>query len=236
MNSIYMPMHKRWYSDEMFSGITKEEILLDDKNLNKYHDFMLHHLQAESDSTNLYNELLKRSPSKDLMKFLSVWHVEEKNHANGYYAMLRILFNENEQDLRQKIEETAYDFTCLEEFLSDEFKLCVLFAYDEYATTLDYRKNTFYSLFGPIAFVNWINLVICDEARHFVNAVKLIHHKHRHRVRETRGVLEKILEVESSLINYQYTFLFDHVESNFMLRFSELKNICAERVYQSIMR
>ena len=197
---------------------------------------MLDLLQEESDSSNLYYELIDHYfVSTDLRKFLDVWYAEELNHAAGYCKMLHILFGENEDYLMKNVQSKKADFTGMGEFFNDEFKLCLLFAYEEYSTSLYYRKNTFYKLFGPIEFVEWIQRVSRDEARHGVNAIKLIHHKHKHRIHEAPKVLEQILELEGRLgLDPKFTFLFDHTEDLFSIRHKDMKKNCMDQVLKSV--
>lgn len=235
MESKYIPLHRPWFSGDFFVGIDRKQVLLKDEELNFYRDYFLGHLQAESDSKNLYQEIVRHhTVSPEFMDFLRVWRIEEQNHAEGYYLIMRILFDENESQLKQRVENEPASFNHLKDFLDDEFKLCVLFAYDEYATVMDYRKNSLGHKGWPITFAKWIDKVIKDEARHFVNLIKLIHYKYKARIHETPNILQQVLNVEKNLKDYQHTFLFDHTGSNFKLHYDELEHECANRVLKSI--
>ncbi len=238
MTSNYTPLHHIWSSEELLSKIDKRQILLSSADLAKYYNHLFNQLQAESDSSNLYKELLlNHSISNDLRKFLDVWYPEELNHAEGFYKMLNIFFEEKVQDVKRRIESNhkESDFKRLQTFINDEFKLCVLFAYDEYATLMDYKKMSFYKLVGPPELVEWVTKVMKDEARHFVNLVKLIHHNYQNRTHETADVLNQILDIERSLKDYHFTFLLDHPHRDFLVSYKELENVCAKRVLKSII-
>lgn len=230
----YVPLHRRWLAKDLFAKVQRRDVILSDEQLEQCRGYFMGHLQAESDSSNLYRELIQHhAMSGELGDFLRVWHIEEQNHAKGFYIILQLLYGDDESQLRSEIELKPANFDYLKNFFDDEFKLCVLFAFDEYATIMDYKKNTIYSQLGPQVFVDWGDKVIKDEARHFMNAIKLIHHKHQARIGETEAVLQHILQIEKDLSTYQHTFLFDHDEK-FLLSYAELEKVCATRVMQSI--
>lgn len=232
----YKPMRRDWSAVELLANIKSEHIIAKPSFISQYKEFLLCDLKAESDAKNLYNELtMNHQYSQEFHDFLEIWYKDELNHAAGFRKILHILYGEDEQKLADKMQERVADFSCLKEFFLDEFKLCVLFAYDEYASTMTYKKDKFYAEFGPKEFVRWIKTVTSDEARHFVNAVKLIHHSHQHRLSETREVLDKILAYENGVHVYQSTFLFDHDTEHFQLDSEELNGECADWVYKKIM-
>ena len=107
--------------------------------------------------------------------------------------VIHLLFGDCEDDLQSTMRARKADFLGLRHFFEDEFKLCVLFAYDEHASTMTYRKDTFYKSFGPSEFIEWITRLTGDEARHFGNVVRLIHHKYQNRLSETPDVMQEIL-------------------------------------------
>lgn len=237
MRSEYASLHQFWFAEKLFDHVDKNKILLTDSQLNQYHRYFMESLQSESDSRNFYKEIILKLPvSNELSHFLRGWSIEEQNHAKGFYVILNLLFGENEAQLRPLIESRVADYRHLDDFFKDEFKLCVLFAYDEYVTAVDYKKQTVYSQLGPKEFLVWIDRLIKDEARHFVNLVKLIRYKYPSRIRETEKILEQVLMIEKDIKDYHFTFVFDHADTKFSLSYDELEKECAERVLKSICR
>lgn len=237
MKKNFIPLESNWSAENLLSKIDPEKILADSDFKNKYREFLMCDLRAESDSQNLYRELTNRSNfSDEFYAFLEVWYHDEKNHAAGFRRVIHLLYGDDETLLEEEMHKRTADFSLLTPFFEDEFKLCVLFAYDEYASVLTYQKDSFYKLLGPLEFIKWIKRVTGDEARHFGNAVKLIHHKYQHRLHETKKVMDEILDFENAETPYKSTFLFDHDTEHFLLSHEELNHECADYVYQKIVQ
>ncbi len=233
----YVPLQKLWSAVDLFEKVTSADIILDTYQRNQYREFLLCDLRAESDSYNLYNEIKARyTYSDEFNRFLEAWYIDEMNHAAGFRKIIHLLFGEDENVLQSTMLERKADFSKIRHFFEDEFKLCVLFAYDEHASTLTYRKDTFYKSFGPPEFIEWITRLASDEARHFGNAVRLIHHKYRNRLSETPNIMQDILSFENSGESYKATFLFDHDGEHFLLDSDELNYQCANKVLTTIMK
>lgn len=236
MNSIYTPLQRDWSAVKLFENIKPGDVRLSDTDKKNYREFLLCDLRAESDASNLYEELMKNYKfSKEFNDFLEIWYRDEINHASGFRKVIHLLFGDDENELDREMRNRKADFSKLQSFFQDEFKLCVLFAYDEHASTLTYQKDVFYRTFGPPEFVQWIINVTRDEARHFGNAIKLIHHKFKDRLSETREVLNEILAFENSGESYKATFLFDHDTEHFLLTTEELNTKCVDWVYKKII-
>lgn len=233
----YHPLSHSWSAEELFSGLNRHEIQDDD--LINYKPFLMADYLVEADAENLYLELTRFHPiSAEFKKFLDPWHQEELNHARGFKRILNILYDLDEETLNLAHQARSSDFSHLQTYLNDEFKLAVLLAYDEYCSTVAYRKDVFYQNLGPEAFKKWIQWVIKDEARHFMNAVKLIHCKHQKRIPETHDVLADILAQELKIENYQSTFLL-HADSDYgsdQAAFSLIKTQSADKVAEVITR
>lgn len=232
----FRPKSRNWNAQNLFQGISPGSIFIPEEERSYFETFFWHDLCAESDSRNLYLELSKRkaSFSEEFNSFADAWYQDEVNHTRGFSRIYHILFGESEESLSARVKQRPVDFSEFEEFLSDEFKLCVLFAYDEYATVLTYQKDSFYDRFGHPAFLEWIRNVRADEALHFINAVRLIHAKHAHRIPETLEVIHRIIEIEEGLTSYKSTFLFDHDSPHFLLSPEELSTTCVDLVYKKI--
>ncbi|MFL5629614.1 MAG: hypothetical protein ACJ788_28920 [Ktedonobacteraceae bacterium] len=99
----------------------------------------------------------------------------------------------------------------MEEFITDEFKLCLILAYDELATTRSYGEDVpFYKSLGPNAFNDWIKFVRADEALHYLNSIRVAQVRHRDRLPEAEDILLRILNVDLTSDDYRATFVLDH--------------------------
>lgn len=188
-----------WRVDDLFKDVNPNDIVISPNERARLHNLFMADMEVEIDSKNLYDTLYANQlVSKELDNFLKPWLYEELKHADAFRKILSLIYHLDESQLYKSMTNHSCDFKPFENLLEDEFKLCVLFAYDECATTIAYRKDSFYQHLGPKAFCTWQRLVIADEARHLKNAVDLIQFKHRHRIKETTKVLEEILATELS--------------------------------------
>lgn len=237
--SDYTPLAKPWSAMDLFSTVNAEDIRVDEVKKNEYRPFIMADLCVESDASNLYRELVEHHTlSKEFRQFLEPWHQEEINHATGFCRIMNLLFGMDDAQLIREVTLRKADFSRLESVLDDEFKLAIMLAYDECASTMSYKQDTFYQSLGPVEFNQWITLVIKDEARHFMNAVKLIHCKHRGRLHETQRVLDDILAMDSANHPYQATFLL-HNDADYAQNpesSTQLREACAARVFTVITR
>src|SRR5208282_4105110 len=114
--------------------------------------------------------------------------------------------------LRAGIQATrTQTFSNIAEWLSDEFSVCVLLAYDENVTAQAYRLDfPIYRSFGNPGLLKWIRLVALDEVHHFSNLVALIRRSHRHRLNEVAPMLDRLVERDLSGEDYSATFVLDH--------------------------
>ena len=195
-------------------------------------------MSVEFDAKNLYQYLASNlKMSFELEQILKPWYYEELKHADAFRRILHIVYGLDEQELLNQLQASVANFCPFESLLDDEFKICVLLAYDECSTTIAYRKDSFYERMGPVAFKKWHRLVIADEARHLKNAVKLIQSKFPHRIKEVTKVLEDIISMEAIAPPYHGTFIFDRTEDavNNQPTFDELKNNCISRVRKLIL-
>lgn len=234
----YKPLKRRaWDAKTLFKDIDPTSIRIDQAAKEKFKPFFWADLCAEYDAVNFYNELstFKRQFSPEFNSFIENWYLDECNHTNGFKCIYSLLYGESEDKLLKKLNSRTPDFTELKHFFKDEFELCVLFAYDEFATVQTYKKDIFYKKFGPSQFSEWIQNVIADEAMHFGNLVRLIRYNHRNKLNKTKEVLQKIVQYEQNMNAYKATFLFDHDGPHFMLTTSELTNKCANSVLQKII-
>lgn len=221
-----------WNALKLFENIRPEAIQLTGPQKQEFQDFLWKDLCAEFDSLNLYRAIQARREtySSDFLEFIEMWFRDETNHAQGFARIYELIYGQSTDASVRKLEARPADFSQLEEFLVDEFKLCLLLAYDELATTHTYRKDlAFYRDFGPPQFEEWIRRLIADEARHFSGAMKVIRTLHGHRAPEVSTVIQRILHLDTHATSYSATFVLDHSPDcvHFSLNAQELSEKCA---------
>jgi rubrerythrin len=226
-----------WRVDDLFMSVRPDDIILEPQQKQKLRALFLSDMGVESDAKNLYEFLhAHHLVSVELERFLKPWLYEELKHADAFRRILSLTHALDEHELLDSLQQRTYEFNSFGHLLEDEFKLCVLMAYDECSTIMAYRKDSFYQNLGPKEFIQWHKLVIADEARHLRNAVHLIHCKHPQRIKETDKVLEEIINTEQTAPNYHGTFIFDrdeHNENN-QPTLEELTTDCVARVRRLI--
>ena len=231
MKKNYKPLSKQWSSIKLFSNVKREDIILNADERQQYHDFFKCDLESEYDAKNLYKHIITNlQPSAEFRSFLTKWVVDELNHSAGFSRILNLLFDENEAQIKRELKSRKADYSLFKPFFNDEFKLCVLIAYDEYYTFIAYNNDTFYDSFGPSEFSEWIKRVRQDEATHFMNLIKLIRFKYNSRVIETEEIFADIIKIENQNKTYKSTFLFDHNCVDESLNKTLIQNHCIEKI------
>jgi|SRR5450830_1317672 len=220
---------RNWSSRELFKAIHKS----DWKNPGideKYKDFFMADLVSEYDSVNLYNFLYpkRKNFSPHFVQYLDFWYADERNHADGFFELNRLIFDCDEMELVNTLKTREANFEPLQDILSSEFNLLLMFAYDEYVSVKTYKKDTFYQDFGHPLFSTWIKNLIADEAIHFGNAVKILKHSHADKLHEAGTILRDIARFEGGA--YANTFLFDHDGPHFSLKESEIGEVVTNEI------
>ena len=197
-----------------------------------FKNFFMADLVSEYDSVNLYHFLYSRRKefSPYFVQYLDFWFADERNHADGFFEMNRLIFGTPEVDLIQKLQGRTADFAGLDRILSSEFNLLLMFAYDEYVSVKTYKKDTFYDDFGHPGFKDWIKHLIADEAIHFGNAIKILKSCHTEKLYEAENILNMISSFEGG--DYKNTFLFDHDGPHFSLDSSEVGDVIIQEILQ----
>lgn len=194
-----------------------------------FREFFWADLCAEYDAVNLYSfiQTRRKTYSSRFLRFVDYWYLDERNHAEGFFELNSRLLGRDENELMDALRAREPDFSQFEEFLADEFRALVLFAYDEYATIRTYQRDTFYERFGHTAFSTWIRAVLADEGTHFGNAVRLLQTGFANRLKDVGGVLAEVNQLEAG--PYRNTFLLDHDGPHFLLTGQDLgKNFLDE--------
>jgi hypothetical protein len=220
---------RNWSSRLLFNEIANSGWVNPGIN-QKFEEFFLADLCSEYDSINLYHHLYPRRSgfSSYFVQYLDLWFLDEKNHADGFIELNRLLFNLSEEDLLARLKIRVGNFDELEEIFSTELSLLIAFAYDEYISVKTYKKDIFYNDFDHPLFNTWIEHLIADEATHFGNAIKLLKHDHSLKLEDAEKILHRIVQLESA--PYRNTFLLDHDGPHFLLKTTSFENTAINEI------
>ena len=197
-------------------------------------------LVAEYDARLLEAELGRRAAERGeaysdaFGLFLGAWALDEAKHASGLASLYRLVMGVTEQELDERLGQRTGNFQAMGELLDDEFKLAVLFAYDEAMSTRGYSADIpFYASLGPPAFETLLRHLKNDEATHYANAVELLGAEFPGRSEEVPSVMARIIDLHAAQESYQATFILDHVSADFTKE--ELREV-GKRVSAAIQR
>ncbi len=238
---IVASFKQRWDVHELFGKIEPSAIALSAQRKAQIRQFLWMDLCAEYDAINLYREI-HRNPSQysdPFLSFIERWNADEANHARGFAMIYGLCYACRGTYLPPLLAARPVSFLHLREYLVDEFKLCLLLAYDELATTLTYRKDVdFYNEFGAEEFNTWIRKLQTDEAAHYASLIRLIMQGHRHRLHEVPALMQQILEMDLQKESYTGTFVLDHSPDcvHFSLDERELSLRCAQTLVRKLTR
>jgi len=196
----------------------------------RYQDFFLADLAAEYDAINLYQHLYpaRHDFSPYFVQYLDFWFSDERNHADGFFELNRLIFDIEEDQLIDRLKARTGNFDEIQCIADTEFKLLLLFAYDEYISVQTYKKDTFYRDFGHPAFNIWIKKLISDEAIRFGNAIKILRTFFSTELNKAEHILNDIISIEQTA--YNNTFLFDHDGPHFQLDKNEVGTVVINEI------
>jgi hypothetical protein len=183
------------------------------------HDLLWSDMESEYDAENFCQHLRQSGLSftPEFQEFEQIWRRDELNHYIGFRQIYSQLYHNSAEEIDRSMAARQPDFAPLQEFLQDEFSICVIVAYDEIATTRSYCQDfRLYKSFGSKPIANWIKYVTKDEGLHYDNALCLIGQHHSHRLPEITGLVERLIEFNLEE-NHQYksTFLLNHEQSEY---------------------
>lgn len=234
----YAVRQSNWSATELLSNVDKRTVKESAERIGWLREFLWYDLCAELDARNLYFELgrRRRNYSEEFWRFANAWYQDEMNHAQGFARLMQMLFGVSETLLMEKAGSRPHDFSEFAEFLDSELSLCVVFAYDEYASVMTYSKDTFYGSLGSKHLEEWIRRVRGDEAIHFGNLIRLIRHKFEAELPQVEDIMKQVVKRELEARPYRGTFLFDHECPHFQVSKDDLEEICAATVLRKIQR
>jgi hypothetical protein len=209
----------QWDSITMLDGITLKDLQVTDKLLEQSRDIIWGDLSSEYDAKH-FSDFLSQSGlqfTPEFEAFKTLWRRDELNHYLGFRQIYSVLYEKRTDSIDQAMAAHQPNFVPIQEFLEDEFRVCVLIAYDELATTRTYAQDiALYKSFGSIPLANWIKFVIKDEGLHYDNALNVIAQSHSHRLPELRQLVNRLVEFNLE-DNHQYgsTFVLNHEQSDY---------------------
>jgi hypothetical protein len=171
---------------------------------------------SEYDAENMCLELERRRDagevySPEFWSFEAVWRRDEMNQYIGFRRLYALIYGRFEADIAAEMAERAADFSAFGEFLTDEFKLCLMLAYDELATTRSYAGDVpFFRSLGHPALATFIERVRGDEAMHYLNALRVAQRRFPERLPEAPAIIQRILDLDLTPGDYRATFILDH--------------------------
>jgi hypothetical protein len=209
----FIPKSRPWSSELLIGQLTKKEVKLPEDFIDQNKSIFWDNLCSEYDAENFCNFLKREdiSLTEDFKAFEYIWRRDEYNHYLGFRHIYSILYGIEADKIVSDIGKRVINFEPIKDLLRDEFKVCLLLAYDEIATAKSYAQDfDLYELFGHPHFDKWIRLVTRDEAYHFNNCMEVIGKNFYHRKAEIPDLVNLFLEWDCSRNEYQGTFVLDH--------------------------
>lgn len=209
----YRLRRSRWDSKEMLKGLTRSAVSLPEEQLAEREGFFWNAMATEYDARNFNRHLSAnaRNLSPEFLAFKRAWSGDEWNHYVGFRYIYSMLYGRPEGEIAGLVEVALGDFDLIAEFLDDEFKLCLLLAYDEIATSKSYFSEfPLYRALGNPKFLNWFKKVTVDELYHFQNCMEIIRFRHGNRIPEIAETLDSFIKHDLRRNQYERTFVFDH--------------------------
>jgi hypothetical protein len=215
--SEFVPKSRPWNSVSLIGHIDKNLVILPAEIIKQVQQTFWENLCSEYDAENFCVFLEKACIplSPEFKAFEYVWRRDELNHFLGFKYIYSIFYEMSFEAIDTELKNRPVDFNPLQSMLEDEFKICLLLAYDEISTTKSYASDyNFYASIGPEEFLKWIHLVARDEAYHFHNCMELIGKNYYHRISEIPKLVDQFVAWDLSRNEYKGTFVLDHESYN----------------------
>ena len=201
-----------WTSAKALQGLTKADIRLSSEEVANRKEFLWNAMLTEYDAKNLVRYLTTRDIefSPEFLSFKRAWSRDEWNHYLGFRQIYSLLYDEPEEKIAAQLEMDSGNFEPIAKFLDDEFKICLVLAYDEIATFKSYLAEfPFYTALDMRVF-RWFQKVTKDELNHFLNCMEIIRCKHSTRVSEIASTIDLFIKWDTGRHPYVRTFVLDH--------------------------
>jgi hypothetical protein len=232
----FKPHFDVWDSREILGPLSAEDFTATQDVRDSVKHDLWGDMCAEYDARNLFSWINDSGLvlSEETTETLSYWYKDEVNHYQGLRLICSCMYNHEEHEIDRMMAERKPDFSNIVHLISDEFSLLITLAYDELVSALGYKMFVpDFEKFGPKSTVDWVLKASRDEGLHYYNFTKIALVNYSERKKEVSGILDSILEYESSTeLSYRNTFLLDHTPETFTRDF--LKG-CANRVKQKFI-
>jgi hypothetical protein len=202
----------RWHSATVLEGLTKADVCLSGEEIANRKEFLWNAMLTEYDAKNLAAYLTTRGIefSPEFLSFKRAWSRDEWNHYLGFRQIYSMLYDEPEDKIAERLEKDSGNFEPIAKFLDDEFKVCLVLAYDEIATFKSYLAEFPFYTALDIQVFHWFQRVTRDELNHFLNCMELIRCKHSKRISEIAGTIDLFIKWDIARHPYVRTFVLDH--------------------------
>ncbi len=235
--NAFVPRVVKWSSVDLLKEINSQHVTATPELRNRIKHDLWGDMCAENDAENLWKHLtsLDIDFTSSFKAVLKDWREDERNHYIGLRQICSSVYHIAEEIIEKEMHERQPDFTHLQPFLEDEFKICVVLAYDELVSARGY--NMFFEDFkqlGPRPFAQWVKWAARDEALHYQNFLDVIKLHHYSHLNKTEEVINEIYDYENQKdYVYNATFLLDHTEETFTRDFL---NECGKTVLQALTK
>ena len=114
-------------------------------------------------------------------------------------------------EIAKSVRQRVSGFSELARFITDEFRVCVLLAYDEMVTARAYAADfPIYDSLGDDNLSQWIRKVCREEIRHCLAMVELLRLRYPLRLSEIQSSIDELARYDSRSADYTGTFVLDH--------------------------
>lgn len=215
--ALTFPVQRPWNSADLLSDIQLSDLRKANR-MEHAEELFLFDMNTEYDAMNLFAHLRAKTAdgykfTQDFWAFINAWRADEWNHYIGYRMLYSLCTGRTAADLHAEVKARPFDFRPVETFLSDEFKICLVIAYDEMFTIWSCKQDfELFDAFGKPRASRWIRRVARDEGFHFQNALEVVRRQHADRIGEAAEFLDSILHWDLESHEYKSTFVLDHEE------------------------
>jgi hypothetical protein len=215
----FTPRSVQWSSLELLEGIGAEDISANSEQRESVRDELWGDLCAEHDAEYFWTYLNAgdHSFSAAFQSVVSVWRSDERNHYLGLRRICSLVYGLTEEEIDRRMAEREVNFIPMHHLLADEFRICVVAAYDELVSARGYKRFAGeFKAFGRPEFVTLIKRAARDEALHYQNFLDVLRFAHAGRLNEVAGVVDEICAYEARRdLEYSATFILDHFDDTF---------------------
>lgn len=221
MSAVAFPRSRAWESADLLRGLSPGDVGVRGDALSAPRQLFEFDMYTEYDSEHFCQYLERRQQagaqfSPEFLAFERVWRRDERNHYLGYRRLLAICGGPSEEVSHERMLARSANFAPIEQYLEDEFMICIVLAYDELVTANSCRMDFgLFAAFGDPRFLRWIRLVARDEAYHFLNILDVVRLRHAHRIRQVPGLLARLRQYDGGGNPYMSTFVMDHDPGRF---------------------